>query len=59
MSSDPALTDKNGWDGKLRVDKKAQIVNAELSADDSDEEVPVQQIQADEGSSNDAINRPH
>ncbi|KAI4196427.1 MAG: hypothetical protein LQ350_006572 [Teloschistes chrysophthalmus] len=57
MSSDPdpqpspALTDKNGWDGKLRVEKKAQVVNAEVLSDpdDSDEDAPpVQQIQADE-----------
>lgn len=57
MSSDPStpvLTDKNGWDGKLRVEKKAQVVNAEIlsDSDHSDPDAPpVQQIQADQGSS--------
>ncbi|KAI4242288.1 MAG: hypothetical protein LQ352_007272 [Teloschistes flavicans] len=54
MSSDPStpvLTDKNGWDGKLRVEKKAQVVNAEIlsDSDHSDPDAPpVQQIQADQ-----------
>ncbi|CAL8583517.1 protein phosphatase regulatory subunit Sds22 [Xanthoria parietina] len=46
-----ALTDKNGWDGKLRVGKKAEIVNAEVLSDPdySDEDAPpVEQILADE-----------
>ncbi|KAL8657280.1 MAG: hypothetical protein Q9226_002067 [Calogaya cf. arnoldii] len=45
------LTDKNGWDGKLRVGKKAEVVNAEILSDPdcSDEDAPpVEQIQADE-----------
>ncbi|KAL8801003.1 MAG: hypothetical protein Q9200_007073, partial [Gallowayella weberi] len=53
-----ALTDKNGWDGKLRVGKRAEVVNAEILSDPeySDEEAPpVQQIQADEG----CIPSPH
>ena len=47
-----ALTDKNGWDGKLRVGKKAEVVNAEVLSDPdySDEDAPpVEQILADEG----------
>lgn len=47
-----ALTDRNGWDGKLRVEKKAEIVNAEVLSDPdySDEDAPpVEQILADEG----------
>ncbi|KAL8954800.1 MAG: hypothetical protein Q9183_006927, partial [Haloplaca sp. 2 TL-2023] len=45
------LTDKNGWDGKLRVDKKAEVVNAEILSDPeySDEDAPpVEQIEADQ-----------
>lgn len=47
-----ALTNKDGWDGKLRVGKRAEVVNAEILSDPeySDEDAPpVQQIQADEG----------
>ena len=46
------LTDKNGWDGKLRVNRKAEVVNAEILSDPeySDEDAPpVQQIEADQG----------
>ena len=51
-SDGSTLTDKNGWDGKLRVGKKAEVVNAEILSDPdySDEDAPpVEQIQADEG----------
>ena len=51
-SNGSTLTDKNGWDGKLRVGKKAELVNAEVLSDPdySDEDAPpVEQIQADEG----------
>ncbi|KAL8685527.1 MAG: hypothetical protein Q9218_007706 [Villophora microphyllina] len=47
----PVLTNKDGWDGKLRVEKKAQVVNAEILSDpefSDDEAPPVDQIQADE-----------
>ncbi|KAL8884047.1 MAG: hypothetical protein Q9192_006936 [Flavoplaca navasiana] len=50
-SNGSTLTDKNGWDGKLRVGKKAEVVNAEILSDPdySDEDAPpVEQIQADE-----------
>ncbi|KAL8703997.1 MAG: hypothetical protein Q9201_002829 [Fulgogasparrea decipioides] len=45
------LTDKNGWDGKLRINKKDEVANAEILSDPeySDEDAPpVEQIQADE-----------
>lgn len=45
------LTDKNGWDGKLRVGKKAEILNPESLSDpdNSDEDAPpVEQIEPDE-----------
>lgn len=51
-SNGSTLTDKNGWDGKLRVGEKAEVVNAEILSDPdySDEDAPpVEQIQADEG----------
>lgn len=41
-----------GWDGKLRVDRRAVITNAEILSDPeySDEDAPpVEQIVADEG----------
>lgn len=47
-----ALRDRQGWDGKLRMDKKAMITNAEVLSDAeySDEDAPaVEQIGADEG----------
>lgn len=43
---------KSGWDGKLRVEKKAVLANPEALSDPeySDEDAPpVQEIQADEG----------
>ena len=46
------LQDSNGWDGKLRVDRRAVITNAEILSDPeySDEDAPpVEQIVADEG----------
>ena len=42
----------NGWDGKLRVDRRAVVTNAEIlsDADYSDEDAPpVDQIDADDG----------
>lgn len=47
-----SLRDSKGWDGKLRLDKKAVITNAEVLSDPeySDEDAPpVEQISADEG----------
>lgn len=47
-----SLRDSQGWDGKLRMDKKAIFKNAEILSDleDSDGEAPpVEQIVADEG----------
>ncbi len=47
-----SLRDSKGWDGKLRLDKKAVITNAEVLSDPeySDEDaLPVEQISADEG----------
>lgn len=44
--------DSKGWDGKLRVDRKAVVTNAEILSDPeySDEDAPpVEQIEADEG----------
>jgi protein phosphatase 1 regulatory subunit 7 len=44
--------DSNGWDGKLRTEKKAVLANAEALSDSefSDENAPpVEQIEADEG----------
>lgn len=47
-----SLRDSQGWDGKLRLDKKAIITNSEILSDPeySDDEAPsVDQIEADEG----------
>lgn len=47
-----SLRDSQGWDGKLRLDKKAVITNAEILSDpeySDDEAPPVDQIEADEG----------
>lgn len=44
--------DSKGWDGKLRVDRRATVTNAEILSDPehSDEDAPpVDQIDADEG----------
>ena len=46
------LRDSHGWDGKLRLDRKAIITNGEVLSDpdQSDEDAPpVDQIEADEG----------
>lgn len=46
------LRDRQGWDGKLRVDKKAVVINADVLSDleYSDEDAPpVDSISADEG----------
>ena len=46
-------TNAEGWDGKLRVDRRAVLVNPEALSDPdySDEDAPpVQQLAADEGS---------
>ena len=46
------LQDSKGWDGKLRVDRRAVVTNAEILSDPeySDEDAPpVKQIVADEG----------
>ena len=46
------LQDSKGWDGKLRVDRRAVVTNAEILSDPeySDEDAPpVEQIVADEG----------
>ena len=43
---------RNGWDGKLRVEKSAVLTNPEVLSDPdhSDEDAPpVEQIAADEG----------
>lgn len=51
-SNGAILQDSKGWDGKLRVDRRAVITNAEILSDPeySDEEAPpVEQIVADEG----------
>ena len=48
----PSLRDSNGWDGKLRVGRRAEVINAEILSDPeySDEEAPpVEQINADDG----------
>ena len=47
-----ALQDSKGWDGKLRVNRRAVVTNAEILSDleHSDEDAPpVEQIDADEG----------
>lgn len=44
--------DSKGWDGKLRVERKAVVTNAGILSDPeySDEDAPpVEQISADEG----------
>ena len=43
----------SGWDGKLRVEKQAEVVNGDVLSEDSDEDAPpVEQIAADEGGCN-------
>lgn len=54
------LQDSNGWDGKLRVDRRAIVTNANILSDPeySDEDAPpADQISADEGGF--VIVRPH
>jgi protein phosphatase 1 regulatory subunit 7 len=44
-------TSRSGWDGKLRVNKQATLVNPEAISDpeySDDDAPPVQQIEADE-----------
>lgn len=51
-SNSTALQDSKGWDGKLRVDRRAVVTNAEILSDPeySDEDaLPVEEIVADEG----------
>lgn len=51
-TSGSRYTDSKGWDGKLRVGKKAVLVNPEALSDPeySDEDAPpIEQIEADEG----------
>ena len=46
------LLNSNGWDGKLRVDRRAVVTNAEILSDPeySDEDAPTpDHIDADEG----------
>jgi hypothetical protein len=52
VNVDDRPRDSKGWDGKLRVDKKALITNPEALSDPdySDEDAPpVDKIEADEG----------
>ena len=52
LTTGSSLRDSKGWDGKLRLDKKAVVTNAEIISDPeySDEDAPpVEQISADEG----------
>lgn len=47
-----SLRDRQGWDGKLRMNKKAIITNAEILSDpefSDGDGPPVEQIVADEG----------
>ena len=49
----------SGWDGKLRVDKKLELVNPEALSDpeysDEDQIMPGEDIEADEGTCCDVI----
>lgn len=52
VANSTILQSSKGWDGKLRVDRRAVITNAEILSDPeySDEDAPpVEQIVADEG----------
>ena len=52
--SESALRDGQGWDGKLRLDRRAVITNPEALSDPdyTDEEAPpVEKVEADEGTS--------
>lgn len=52
-SSHHHLTDSNGWDGKLRIDRNASIHNPEALSDpeysDEDNVLPGEEISPDEG----------
>lgn len=56
-SHDPPPRDKKGWDGKLRVEKKATLKDPpegpsppeSENGDGPEESLPIQQIEADEG----------
>ena len=51
-SNGTSLQDSKGWDGKLRLDRRAVVTNAEILSDPdySDEDAPpIDQIVADEG----------
>ena len=40
----------SGWDGKLRVEKRAEVVHEDIDSEHSDEDAPeVERIAADEG----------
>ena len=41
----------SGWDGKLRVEKRAEVINGDTDYSDEDAP-PVEQIAADEGGCN-------
>lgn len=46
------LTDRNGWDGKLRVGKQAKVQESEplSDPDNTDDDIlPVEKIEPDEG----------
>lgn len=50
--NDSSPRDSQGWDGKLRMEKKAIVTNAEILSDPdySDQDAPsAEQIGADEG----------
>lgn len=54
-NSDTKPRDSKGWDGKLRVDKRAVLSNAEALSDpegsEDEDAPPVDEIEADEGKS--------
>ena len=57
VSTNGIIRDSNGWDGKLRVGRRAEVVNAEILSDpeNSDEDAPpVELISADDGRTHDA-----
>lgn len=51
-ANDSTLRDSKGWDGKLRVDRRAVVTNPEAWSDpeySGEDAPPVEQIEADEG----------
>jgi protein phosphatase 1 regulatory subunit 7 len=51
-TTETAMKDSSGWDGKLRVDRHAVLTNPEAVEDPDhtdDEAPPVEEIDADEG----------